>query len=212
MDSRRLKIKICGMGDPDNCKEIAKLKPDYMGFIRYPESPRYVSEIPLNVIDMLREKGIEPVAVFVNETVRKIIETAARFGISHVQLHGTESPETCMELKESGLIVMKALSIAEKTDLKITSVYEDVCDYFLFDTKVSCFGGSGKSFDWKLLKNYDGEKPFFLSGGIGPDSAIDILKLEHPALTGIDVNSRFETKPGVKDFSLLNSFIQQLNM
>ena len=211
MQTKGLKLKICGMRETENCSEVASLRPDFMGFIFYSRSSRFVDDMPAKLTGTLRDSGIEPVAVFVNESTDKILEVVRDFGFSHIQLHGDESPEICLKLKSEGLKVIKVFSIAETRDLDSTINYAGTCDLFLFDTRTPDFGGSGKSFDWTLLNEYTGETSFLLSGGIGPEDAERISAFKHPRLAGIDVNSRFESKPGLKDITLLQSFIQQLN-
>ena len=205
-----MKLKICGMRECVNVSEVAALKPDYMGFIFYPESSRFVGDMAHNIISSVKKQGIEPVAVFVNASMETMIQTSTWYGFTHVQLHGDETPQTCEVLRTKGLQVIKAFSVADSSDLKKTAVYENCCDYFLFDTKTALSGGSGRHFDWDLLKDYSGTKPFFLSGGIGVDDAEKVKAFYHPLLLGIDLNSRFEIEPAVKEVGLLKCFINQL--
>jgi phosphoribosylanthranilate isomerase len=199
------------MSDPENIQEISALKPDYMGFIFYPSSPRFVESLTMEQLVSLREKGVEPVAVFVNESTKDILKQVEKYGFNSVQLHGTESPDNCSFLKRIGLIVFKAFSVAEPSDLEATKAYEGCCHYFLFDAKTPLFGGSGTSFDWNLLHQYTGKTPFFLSGGIGPDDAHNIRIFQHPLMVGVDLNSRFETAPALKNITLVQSFKNELN-
>ena len=205
-----MKLKICGMRESVNVSKVIALKPDYMGFIFYPESSRFVGDLEYNIISLVKSQGIEPVAVFVNASMETMIQTCTWYGFTHVQLHGDETPQTCEVLRTKGLQVIKAFSVADSSDLKKTAVYENCCDYFLFDTKTALSGGSGRHFDWDLLKDYSGTKPFFLSGGIGVDDAEKVKAFYHPLLLGIDLNSRFETEPAVKEVGLLKCFINQL--
>jgi len=202
-----LKLKICGMRDPDNISQVAALKPDYLGFIFYPKSPRFVETLALDLVENLRYQSIDAVAVTVNMTFDSILQLVDKYGFTHVQLHGSETPETCLSLKARGLTVLKAFSIAEPSDLEAVNAYTSCCDYFLFDTKTPSFGGSGNAFDWNILKNYSGETPFFLSGGIGPEDALRIRSFKHPLFSGVDLNSRFEIHPAWKNPELLHSFI-----
>ena len=205
-----MQLKICGMRECDNVSEVAALKPDYMGFIFYPESSRFVGDIAYDIISSVKKQGIEPVAVFVNASIETMIQTRMLYGFTHVQLHGDESPDTCEALMAKGLKVIKAFRVSDSSDMKKTAAYENCCNYFLFDTKTAFFGGSGRHFDWNLLKSYSGTKPFFLSGGIGMDDVEQVKTFYHPMLLGIDLNSRFETKPAVKDVGLLKYFMNQL--
>ncbi|MCX6308797.1 MAG: phosphoribosylanthranilate isomerase [Bacteroidia bacterium] len=208
MINGNLQLKVCGMREPSNISEVAALNPDFMGFIFYFKSSRFVEMMVFYVAQRLKAQGIEPVAVFVNPSVAYVLHIRDKYGFTHIQLHGRETPQTCAELKNMGLHVLKAISVAEAADLEATKEYEGTCDYFLFDTKSNLPGGSGKQFNWEILENYKGETPFFLSGGIGPDDVERIKGFSHPKLVGIDVNSKFETRPAHKDAELLKSFIQ----
>lgn len=210
MKSLRLKLKICGMRESENVAEVVPLKPDYMGFIFYLKSPRFVGALGGRLIQAVKEEGIEPVAVFVDASQETVVQIAELYGFTHVQLHGKETPETCLALKAKGLTVLKAFNVADSSDLQILGYYKGCCDYFLFDTKSALPGGSGHSFDWALLKGYSGSTPFFLSGGIGPQDVDKVKAFDHPMLYGIDLNSRFESQPALKDVALLKNFIDQL--
>ena len=205
-----MRIKVCGMTNPENIREVAALKPNYLGFIFYPKSPRYVvgklspesmNEIPPN---------IWRTGVFVNETEEKILEISGQYGLKAIQLHGDESPELCTALCFAGKSIIKAFSVDNDFDFAPLEAYLDVVDFFLFDTKTEAYGGSGKKFDWSVLERYPFKKPFFLSGGIGPDDAKEILELQHPKFYGIDLNSKFETAPGMKDAQALKRFLGKL--
>jgi len=211
MINNNLKLKICGMRDAENVSDVAGLLPDYMGFIFYLKSSRFVGDLAKNIIQYVKKQGIHPVAVFVDMAVDSVLQIAEYYGFTHIQLHGKETPQTCRTYKEKGLKVLKAFSIADSSDLEIVQSYENCCDYFLFDTKTSIPGGSGCHFDWNILKNYTGTTPFFLSGGIGLDDVSNICDFEHPMLFGIDVNSCFEIQPALKDVELLKKFTEQLN-
>lgn len=210
MQPNQLLIKICGMRDPGNIAQIARLKPDYMGFIFYPPSPRYVGADNRKLED-LDLHGIKKVGVFVNETPEAIMQAVKRYRLQAVQLHGSESPEICTTLKNQNVEVFKAFPVSQASDFEVTQSYENCCDYFLFDTKTPTHGGSGAKFDWSLLQSYTRRLPFFLSGGIAPDDAAIIATLSHPQLAGVDLNSRFESAPGLKQAGQLAIFIQQLN-
>jgi len=210
MTTSGLKVKVCGMRESFNVSDVAALKPDYIGFIFYFKSPRFVGILDERIFQYVRDHGIEPVAVFVNDSVESVMEKVSMYGFKCIQLHGHETPETCAALKAKGLKVLKAFSVADVSDLKKTFAYETCCDYFLFDTKTSLLGGSGCQFDWNILKEYAGTIPFFLSGGIGPEDAEKVRSFHHPMFYGIDLNSRFETQPAMKDAVLLQTFLNQL--
>jgi phosphoribosylanthranilate isomerase len=148
--------------------------------------------------------------VFVNESQDKIFDTAVKSGLRMIQLHGNESPEFCASLKSSGLIIVKSFNIDENFDLDGIRSYLKHCDYFLFDAKSEKFGGSGKKFGWNKLDGYHLEKPFFLSGGIGPEDAGLINKIDNRGLFAVDINSRFEISPGIKDVAMVKGFIDTI--
>lgn len=205
-------IKVCGMRDPDNIGEIVKLQPDYIGFIFYEKSPRYVGAIDPDIIRGLPEHVV-PVGVFVNESIQKIIEITKTTGINTIQLHGSETPEFCKILKKKGYKIIKAISIPveHKEDLfRRLESYQDNIDLFLFDTAGKAPGGNGVKFNRNILEDYDLEMPYLLSGGIGPED-INFIKQGLPRnCVGIDLNSRFEIYPGFKDSSKLSFFIKEI--
>ncbi len=196
---------------PENIQAVAALKPDFMGFIFYPKSPRYAEPLDNASLNALPE-SIKKIGIFVNENLENILTIVYNYKLDGVQLHGTELVGMCKELRETGLIVIKAFPIAEAYNFRVTKPYEGVCDYFLFDTKTDAFGGSGVKFNWKMLDEYQGETPFLLSGGIAADDAEAILKIKHSKFAGIDLNSKFEVKPGLKDAELLKGFIKELSV
>ena len=204
-------LKICGLKYPENIQAVAALKPDFMGFIFYPKSPRYAEPLDVKYLESL-PPAIKKIGVFVNEDLENILTTAYKYKLDGLQLHGTELVDMCRELKKLGYLVIKAFPIAEAYNFKVTKAYEGVCDYFLFDTKTDSYGGSGVKFNWQILKDYKGETPFLLSGGIAVDDAEAILKIEHPKFVGIDLNSKFEEKPGMKNVSLLKDFIRNFRV
>jgi phosphoribosylanthranilate isomerase len=203
-------IKICGMRDPGNIRAIAELKPDIMGFIFYRGSKRFAGELlkpeHLSVLPLrIRKAG-----VFVNASNDEILKIVEKFSLDLVQLHGDEPPAQCAELMDKQLNVIKALNIADKADLELCRDFAGCTDYLLLDTKSDKYGGSGKKFDWALLDYYPVGHPYLLSGGIGPDDAAAISKLTKPGFAGIDLNSRFETEPGLKDLEKLRKFIETI--
>lgn len=198
-------VKVCGMREADNIRAVEQTGIDWMGFIFFPHSARYVETPPAYLPNTCQRIG-----VFVNETTEQILHHAHTFGLHGVQLHGQETPEQCRQLEANGLIVTKVFSIATEKDLSITYIYADACSYFLFDTVCPQYGGSGKMFAWELLSLYKGETPFLLSGGIGPECLNALCQFSHPQWAGIDLNSRFEVSPARKNVSLLHTFIQQI--
>lgn len=203
-----MKIKVCGMKHPQNISDLSNLSVDYIGFIFYPKSPRYCD----NMDDIGLLENINKVGVFVNENIETVIQKIKEYNLSCVQLHGKESVEYCILLKEKmpDIHIFKAFSIADSSDFIETERYTNAVDYFLFDTKTELFGGSGKKFDWRILNSYKGKIPFLLSGGIGQSDVADIKQIQHPSFYGIDLNSRFEIEPGLKDIELLNQFIKDI--
>jgi len=198
-------IKICGMKFSENILAVSALKPDFMGFIFYTKSPRYAEPLDISVLNSLPE-SIKKIGVFVNEDIEDILTIVYKYNLDGVQLHGSENVDVCKKLKDSGLLVIKAFPVTDANNFKVTKAYEGACDYFLFDTKTDAFGGSGLKFNWNILSGYKGETPFLLSGGIAPDDEEAILKIEHPKFFGIDLNSKFEVKPGLKNVELLREF------
>lgn len=195
-----MKIKVCGLTDNESGRTLAQLpEVSYLGFIFYEESPRHTTST---------FKTSKPkIGVFVNEEISRILELAAEHALSGVQLHGNESPEFIAQLPEN-LIKIKAFGISSVGDLAQTSNYEGLVDYFLFDTKTERFGGSGNPFDWTILEKYEGKTPFFLSGGIGLDSAHEIETFQHEKHAGFDLNSRFEREPKNKNVSQIQHFLK----
>lgn len=207
-----MKLKVCGMREPENIRALAELKPDFMGFIFYPPSPRFAEEMldPMTVKRL--PKSTSKVGVFVNETVSTLADRVRRFGLTHVQLHGNESPAYVNVLKATlpDVRIIKVFRIGTLTDEIAIDKFEQA-DLFLFDTKTTLYGGSGKRFDWNLLFHFPIAKPFFLSGGIDPHSIRHLQEFQHPFLLGIDINSGFEQAPGRKDISKISTFKDQLN-
>jgi phosphoribosylanthranilate isomerase len=199
-------VKICGMRDPGNIRQVAVLSPDYMGFIFYPPSPRYAGN--LSAADLAKlPSDIRKVGVFVDCPEDDLLPACRQMGLRSVQLHGNESPGYCLAMKQNGLEVIKVFSMGPGNAVPDTGAYRDSCDLYLFDTAGRGFGGTGKKFDWNRLGDFPVEKPFLLSGGIGPADVEQILKVNHPQFHGVDLNSRFEIKPGLKDFDELEKFI-----
>lgn len=211
MKREELVIKVCGMREAENIREVEALGINWMGLIFWPKSSRYVSEMP----DYLPQ-DVKRVGVFVNEDLDTVKKKADDYALNLIQLHGSESPDYVRALKAPSSInpltssIIKAFNIATADDFEQTKDYEGLVDYFLFDTKGPSVGGNGVQFDWDVLKDYHGKTPFLLSGGIGPDDAERIHAFHHPQCIGIDLNSRFELSPGLKDINKLKTFIQAL--
>lgn len=225
-----MKLKICGMKYQDNMTQVAALQPDYLGFIFYDKSARnFDTSIP-QISDSIKKTG-----VFVNEDLNNVIEKITEFNLQAVQLHGSESSEYCSKLsyhfeqsekshgeipqslhsfRNDRLEIIKVFSIKDEFDFSVLKPYEEVCDYFLFDTKGKLPGGNGYTFNWNVLNNYPSTKPFFLSGGIGVNQIEDIKKFQQSEASkycyALDVNSKFEIKPGQKNIELLKKFIENL--
>lgn len=213
-------VKVCGMRDAANIRAVEALPVDAMGFIFAPRSPRFVSEKP----GYLPARCVR-VGVFVDADVDYIAERTDSFGLGAVQLHGRETPAFCKELRRvlpNEVKLLKAVPIREAEDFRITADYEDAVDVFLLETKASqpqtaamgplarLTGGTGRQFDWSLLQHYSSALPFLLSGGIAPGDAARIKAIRHPRLLGVDLNSRFEAAPAVKDVSLLKQFLSEI--
>ncbi|TDE50037.1 phosphoribosylanthranilate isomerase [Flavobacterium sp. GT3P67] len=203
-----MKLKICGMKYPENILEVGSLLPDYMGFIFWEKSARYFDGV---IPDL--PKSIKKVGVFVNASQEEIIEKITKYDLQAVQLHGQESVEFCLDLKDkinNQIEIIKVFSVDDSFDFEVLKPFETVCDYFLFDTKGKLPGGNGTTFDWKVLEKYPSSKPFFLSGGIGineMDTVNEISKTNLP-LYAIDVNSKFEIEPGLKNIQLCRDALQ----
>ncbi len=226
-------IKVCGMRDAQNIREVNELDIDMMGFIFYPKSPRYVhminsmagilpdyseERLATNVNqNTVASKRVKRVGVFVDDMPQNIVTRVYNYQLDFVQLHGDESPVMIENLLRTlrpdiqpKIKVIKTISVSSAKSFAQCYDFEHLADYLLFDTSTEVKGGSGKRFDWKLLDAYTGHTPFILSGGIGPDEVDLIRQIKHPLFAGIDVNSRFETAPGVKDIVKLKTFITEI--
>ena len=202
-----MKLKVCGMRSSKNIINLARIMPDYMGFIFWENSKRFVSNSTPDLGEAVKKVG-----VFVNASLDHIKDCIKAHKLKAIQLHGNESPEQCSELGDVDVEVIKAFAVQKEFDFSEIDAYESVCDYFLFDTKGELPGGNGHHFDWTLLKDYPSKKPFFLSGGIGPNDYVaiaSIIKLNLP-LYAIDVNSKFEIEPGFKNIKSIKEFKSKL--
>lgn len=206
-----MKIKVCGMREERNMYEVASTGIDMLGFIFHSPSPRFCgNQIGPFTLGRLPE-SVCPVAVTVDWSEAAVLDLASRFGFRYFQLHGDESPELCDALRKAGLKIIKAIAVRERTDVKKAEKYSGKVDYFLFDTKGVEKGGTGRKFNWDFLSEYSLPERFFLSGGIGPEDVEAILAFSHPGLEGLDLNSRFEKSPGVKDVDRLRVFLSAIN-
>lgn len=205
-----MKVKVCGMRDPSNIEELIRLRPDYIGFIFYPESKRFIGDrIPDEINDLI-PVYIQKVGVFVDEPFDRLLDKYRRNGLDMIQLHGSELPGYCERLKKLEIPVIKVFSISDDFDFEQVKIYDPFCDYYLFDTAGELPGGTGIKFRWEKLGQYTGKKPFFLSGGIRPSDAPVIKTLSHEKLHAIDLNSGFELEPGVKNIPYLEHFINEI--
>ena len=220
-------IKVCGMRDAQNIREVSQLGVDMIGMVFYPKSPRYVEMqsshagiIPDYVkedINIKSAKSPARVGVFVDDMVQNIVTRVVNYHLDYIQLHGNEPREMCENLRltldpdiRPGIKIIKAISVSDASDIQKYKEYVGAVDLFLFDTKCKTVGGSGQQFDWQVLEQYDGEIPFLLSGGIGPEDASRLHAFHHPKCIGIDLNSRFEIEPGVKDVEKLKGFLNAM--
>lgn len=202
-----MKLKICGMKYKNNIEAVEKLQPDYMGFIFYGKSKRnFDGTLPY------LPKEIKKVGVFVDAGLEEVKDKINKFDLQAVQLHGDESPEFCNTIKD--VEVIKVFPVGKSFDFSVLKPYEDVCDYFLFDAKGKEKGGNGIVFDWNLLKDYHIDKPYFLSGGIGLDELDSVKKFTKSEVSrycyALDVNSKFEDEPGLKNIEKLKQFKNNL--
>jgi phosphoribosylanthranilate isomerase len=196
-----MKIKVCGLRDPENIKAVAALAPDYVGFIFYGGSPRFVDELPIEILEAIPHT-INKTAVFVNESAETVNKLIDKYNFDFIQLHGNESPDFCNSFRDKA-IVIKAFGINDGFDFEQLKAYKKKVDLFLFDTKTESHGGSGQTFDWDILDKYELEIPFFLSGGISPDNIEEVKYINHPQFYGVDLNSKFEISPGLKSIEKL---------
>lgn len=230
-------IKVCGMRDANNIQEVSKLDIDMMGFNFWPRSKRFVRSIGAEAgimpdyspsrldyaVDVngkrhfVFPKRIKRVGLFVDEMPQTIITYVYNYSLDAIQLHGSESPVMIENLRKAlvpdivkDIKFIKAFGISTEDDLKQTASFEGIADMFIFDYKSPGKGGSGKHFDWSVLEAYKGNTPFLLSGGIGPDDAEAVKAFHHPMYAGVDINSKFETAPALKDVGKLETFVNTI--
>jgi phosphoribosylanthranilate isomerase len=196
-----MRIKVCGLRDAENIKAVAALGPDYIGLICYDRSPRYVNNLDEAGLEVLPE-AILKTGVFVNESAENVQHLISKYGLNAIQLHGNESADFAATFKNK-VVVLKAFGVDENFDFKRLENYVGSVDFFLFDTKTAAHGGSGETFNWSILNRYKLDIPFFLSGGLSLDNLKGIKNIKHPQFYAVDLNSRFETEPGMKDIEKL---------
>lgn len=203
-------IKVCGMREQQNISHVAATGINWMGMIFWNRSSRFVGDM---AVAAAIPEGITRVGVFVDQDANEVSEKTIGCSLHVIQLHGGESPsyiDALRPLLPASTKVMKAISVGCEADIEKAASYEGTADYLLFDTKCVTVGGSGRQFDWSVLRSYRGSLPFLLSGGIGPGDALRLASFSHPRLMGIDLNSRFELSPGLKDSAALSVFVEEL--
>ncbi len=204
-----MKLKVCGMRDVENIAALIELKPDFIGFIFYDKSPRFV-ENSLNIESLgTIPFSVKKVGVFVNATVDYILQTTRKYGLNYAQLHGNETPDFCKNLRQKGVSIIKAFSVDGSFVFTQLNNYKPHVDFFLFDAKGDSHGGNGVAFDWGVLTQYDNQKPYFLAGGLDIQN-IDLVHHITPKPYAIDVNSKFEVMPGLKDISKISDLLAKL--
>lgn len=198
-------IKVCGMKYASNIAALSKLKIDYMGFIFAKKSKRFIKHIPKSVPGKIKKAG-----VFVNNDIDELKAVAKRNELDLIQLHGDEDINYCSMLKNEGLTLIKVFRIDENFDFSLCTSFSEYSDLFLFDTMSNQYGGTGRKFNWDILNEYEGVTPFLLSGGISSEDHVKIQQIEHERFAGIDINSKFEIKPALKDINKINTFIKKV--
>ncbi|MCE2997359.1 MAG: phosphoribosylanthranilate isomerase [Cyclobacteriaceae bacterium] len=206
---KELAVKVCGMRDTENIRSVAQLPVDFLGFIFYAQSPRFVGDhfaMPTDLPESVRKVG-----VFVNERTEIILSHVQQYDLDFVQLHGNESVAQCEELFQLNVRVIKAFSVDDKFDFSTTVPFERFVNYFLFDTKGKNFGGNGVTFDWNILRKYQQRVPFFLSGGLNESNVTDLSQLKDLNVFAIDINSGVELEPGKKSVDKIAAVISKIN-
>ena len=208
-----MRVKVCGMTQPDQVEALAGMGAMFAGFIFYPKSPRYVFR-HMTTTQIRKVNTINKVGVFVNAPIEEVLHLVDECRLHMVQLHGDEPPKYCEKIADY-VSVVKAFRLSDNDSVEwMIKPYMDVCDMFMFDTMGAGYGGTGKKFDWSVLRNSTIGKPFFLSGGIEPGDEQELMTFaQEPvakALFAIDINSKFEVSPGVKDMEKVKGFIDKL--
>ncbi|MET3979778.1 phosphoribosylanthranilate isomerase [Mucilaginibacter sp. UYP25] len=205
-----MKIKVCGLKYTDNIKAVEALKADYMGFICYDRSPRFIGGMDDDELVNIPTDIIK-VGVFVDEDADSISKLIYKYKFDAIQLHGSESPQFC-DMYMHEVQVIKAFGIDEKFDFGRLGAYKNSVDFFLFDTKTPMHGGSGMVFDWAILDSYKLDVPFFLSGGLSLDNLDEVKQIKHAAFYGVDLNSKFELSPALKDIDKLKQAFDKVKV
>lgn len=204
-------LKVCGLRHPQNIEAVASMEVDYLGFIFYPGSSRYVGKhLPASWLKQA-SFAAQKVGVFVNASAEDMLKAVEHYGLDLLQLHGQEPPARCQHLNERGVSVIKAFSVGESFEFAQLEAYQPFCEAFLFDAKGKLPGGNGHAFDWKLLRAYPLQHPFFLSGGLGLDNLEQVSALAELPLQAVDVNSKFEEAPGLKAIDRLHTLTTTLS-
>jgi phosphoribosylanthranilate isomerase len=206
----KLHIKVCGIRSPLNREALEQLPVDYLGFIFYKKSPRYVGELEESEQQLLLSTPKFRTGVFLDAPASEVIAIARKRNLTHVQLHGLETPADCGKIRRAGFKVIRSFAVHPEFDFSVCRDFADISDLFLFDTRGKLPGGTGEKFNWEILGKYDLKVPFFLSGGISPGDEEAISRFYHPSLYGIDLNSGFEDAPGLKNVEKIKYFLENL--
>lgn len=206
-----MKVKVCGITKVEDLEPLAKLEVDFVGFILYSESKRFAEKNLKSLAEISLKLKIKRAGVFVNDRPERVAQISKEHKLDFVQLHGNEPPDYCEKIRQS-VKVIKAFNIDESFDFSRLKAYNTSCDYFLFDAKGKLPGGNSITFNWSFLKQYEMDKPFFLSGGISPSHIEQLQSFRHPSHFAIDINSGFETSPGVKDTKMIEAFLKKLKL
>ena len=204
-----MEIKVCGMRNSNNIKQLLDLNIDYIGFIFYEKSSRYVGDL-LDEDFIKSINSIKKVGVFVNSTIEEILVKKQKYNLNYIQLHGNESAEFCKKINSKNCKIIKSFSVDNSFDFSTLNEYVNYCEYFLFDTKGVSYGGNGVKFNWGILGSYKLDVPIFLSGGVDLHDYSNVKKLENKNIKVIDINSRFELEPGLKNIIKIKEFITRL--
>jgi phosphoribosylanthranilate isomerase len=204
-----MKLKVCGMRDVENIQALIELKPDFIGFIFYDKSPRFIgNDADVDFINSI-PREIKKVGVFVDATIDFILQNVRKYGLNYVQLHGNEMPDFCRNLRLKGINIIKAFRVDNDFVFGQVNNYKPHVDFFLFDAKGDGYGGNGIAFDWSILKKYDNQKPYFLAGGISLEN-FDVLETIIPKPYAMDVNSKFEIETAIKDIEKLEELLDKI--
>lgn len=205
--AKKLLVKVCGMREDENIHQLTQLAIDYIGHIFYPKSTRYIADAKL----LNSNSNIKKTGVFVNVSFEEIIQAIESYQLQSIQLHGDESVELIQQLNQSGVEIIKAFGVNNDFVWNSIAPYLDHIDYLLFDSKSAQYGGTGERFNWDKLKEYPYDKPYFLSGGLSLENIQEAVEFEDSRLIGLDLNSRFEISPGLKDIEKIKAALKIIN-